>query len=81
VLAALLTQSGRADGAIRPVERLEELRLPLLPPDELARFDRLLAELEERRRQAWKEIDALDELRHIAATGLSDETLALTDQA
>ncbi len=32
VLAALLTASSRAEHAIRPVQRLEELRLPLLSP-------------------------------------------------
>ncbi|MGI8335258.1 hypothetical protein ACRYCC_35360 [Actinomadura scrupuli] len=78
VLAALLNRAGRPEGAIRPVQRLEELRLPLLSAADLAQFDRLLAELEERRRQAWKEIHALDELRRIAVAGLSDGTLTLT---
>jgi hypothetical protein len=55
--------------------------LPLLSPDDLARFDQLLTELEERRNQARKEIDALDELGRIAATGLSDGTLTLSELA
>ncbi|MCO5987731.1 hypothetical protein NE235_16635 [Actinoallomurus spadix] len=75
VLGALLTRTGRVDGAIRPVQRLDELRLPLLPPGELAHFDRLLAELEKRRRQATDELNAIRELLSIAATGLSDGTL------
>ncbi|MEV5752451.1 hypothetical protein AB0L00_31935 [Actinoallomurus sp. NPDC052308] len=79
VLAALLARSGRVDGAVRPVQRLEEVRLPLLGADELARFDRLLRELDERHRLARKEIDALDELRRIATSGLSDGTLTLAD--
>lgn len=80
VLAALLDRSGRTGGAVRPAQRLEEIRLPLLPAGELARFDALLAELDERRRLAQQEIDALDELRRIAATGLTDGTLTLRDQ-
>jgi hypothetical protein len=78
VLAALLTRSGRAMGAIRPVQRLDEIRLPLLSSTDLHRLDRLLAELEERRRTARMEINALDEVRRIAATGIADGTLTLT---
>lgn len=79
VLAALLDRAGRADGAIRPTQRLQELALPLLSPSELKRLDNLLTELEERRNRARREIAALDELRRIAATGLADGTLTLTD--
>lgn len=79
VLAALLTRAGRAEHAIRPVQRLEELRLPLLPATELARFDRLLAELEVRRRLASEETAAAGELHRIAATGLADGTLTFAD--
>jgi hypothetical protein len=79
VLAALLNQSGRTERAIRPVQRFEELRLPLLSANDLDRFDRLLADLDERRRTAQREIDALDELRNITATGFVDGTLTLTD--
>lgn len=79
VLAALLTQSSRAEHAIRPVQRLEEMRLPLLPARELTRFDRLLAELEARRRLASDETAAIRELHRIAATGLADGTLTFAD--
>lgn len=79
VLAALLDRAGRADGAIRPAQRLQELALPLLSPSELKRLDRLLAELDDRRNRARREIAALDELRRIAATGLADGTLTLAD--
>lgn len=79
VLAALLARSGRAGGAIRSVERLEEVRLPLLSAKELTRFDELLREIDERRDHAQKEIDALDALRRITTTGLSDGTLTLTE--
>jgi hypothetical protein len=78
VLAALLTRAGRVMRSIRPVQRLEEVRLPLLSATDLLRFDRLLTELEERRRTALTEIAALDEMRRIAATGLADGTLTLT---
>lgn len=79
VLAALLDRAGRADGAIRPAQRLQELALPLLSPSELKRLDRLLADLNDRRNRARREIAALDELRRIAATGLADGTLTLAD--
>ncbi|MBB6398883.1 hypothetical protein BKA00_005797 [Actinomadura coerulea] len=79
VLAALLDRAGRADGAIRPAQRLQELALPLLSPSEVKRLDRLLADLDDRRDRAHREIAALDELRRIAATGLADGTLTLTD--
>ncbi|MFA1538063.1 hypothetical protein [Actinomadura monticuli] len=78
-LAALLDRAGRADGAIRPAQRLHELALPLLSPSELKQLDRLLADLDDRRDRARREIAALDELRGIAATGLADGTLTLAD--
>lgn len=81
VLAALLSRSSRTSGAIRPVQRLEELWLPLLSPADLHRFDRLLVELDERRRLALTELDALAELGQIAATGLADGTLTLADHS
>lgn len=81
VLAALLSRSSRTAGAIRPVQRLEELWLPLLSPADLHRFDRLLVELDERRRLAHIELDALAELGQIAATGLTDGTLTLADHS
>ncbi|WP_395106628.1 hypothetical protein [Actinomadura sp. SCN-SB] len=79
VLAALLDRAGRADGAIRPAQRLQELALPLLPPSEVKRLDRLLADLDDRQDRARREIAALDELRRIAATGLADGTLTLAN--
>lgn len=81
VLAALLSRSSRTAGAIRPVQRLEELWLPLLSPADLHRLDRLLVELDERRRLARIELDALAELGQIAATGLTDGTLTLADHS
>ncbi|MFI0445124.1 hypothetical protein [Actinomadura sp. 6N118] len=79
VLAALLNLSARAEGSLRPVLRPVELRLPLLPTPDLERFDRLLAELEDRKALARREIAALDELRALASSGLTDGTLTLND--
>jgi len=78
VLAALLAAGhagARAAGAVRPAARLDELCIPLLPPAEVRRLDELLAVADERRRLARREIDLLDEVCRIAATGLSDGTL------
>jgi hypothetical protein len=79
VLAALLTQAPRPRGAIRAVQRIEEIRLPLLQEDDVGRLDRLLAELEERRQAADRERTALDQLQHLVTRGLTDGTLTLTD--
>lgn len=79
VLAALLNLAGRAEGAVRPTQRLDELRLPVLSASDLERFDQLLAELEDRRERARREIAAVDELRSLATNGLSDGTLTLSD--
>lgn len=79
VLAALLTRPIRAESAVRPVQRLNQLRLPLLPMSEVNRLDRLLVELEERERLAHRELTALSELRQITTTGLTDGTLTLND--
>ena len=80
VLAALLTAEGagaRAASAVRPVLRLEERRLALPSPVEVALLDTLLAELDERSGVAQREIDMLDELRDVATAGLIDGTLTL----
>jgi hypothetical protein len=80
VLAALLTAEGagaRPASAVRPVLRLEERRLALPSPAEVALLDTLLAELDERSGVAQREIDMLDELRDVATAGLIDGTLTL----
>jgi hypothetical protein len=83
VLAALLTaiQSGtRPRGAVRAPRRLAERLVPLLAPADVQRLDRLLTDLDSRRQYAQTEVDMLAEIRRIATAGLSDGTLALTDQ-
>jgi hypothetical protein len=82
VLAALLADAGqgrRAAGAVRPSSRLDELQIALLSPAELARLDGLLATAEARRTLARRELDLLDELCHLAVTGLTGGTLTITE--
>lgn len=78
VLAALLTQAPRIRGAIRAVERIEEIRLPILQEESVERLDKLLAELDDRRQAIQHEQAALDELHRLATRGLTDGTLTLT---
>jgi hypothetical protein len=81
VLAAMIVgghERSRPPGAIRLAHRLEEMQVPLLGPDELARLDALLAALDQRRRRAQREIGLLAELRQITAAGLADGTLTCT---
>ncbi|QIS18484.1 hypothetical protein [Nocardia terpenica] len=79
VLAALLTRTPRVQGAIRAVQRIEEIRLPLLSEEAVERLDRLLAELDNRRQAIHRERTALDELQQLATQGLTDGTLTLTE--
>jgi len=81
VLAALLFADGsgtRAAGAVRAGRALEDHRVLLLPPAEVRRLDRLLAEIDARRDIAQRELDVLDELQTAAIGGLIDGTLTLT---
>lgn len=80
VLAALLAaeaQGTRPGGAVRAAPRLEDHVVPLLTPDQLARLDSLLAELDFRRDHAQREVDMLGELTRITVTGLINGTLTL----
>lgn len=80
MLAALLAparQGARTGRAVRPARTLEGWTLPLLAPALVLRYDLLLARLVARREIAQREIDALDEIAGIAATGLTDATLSI----
>lgn len=80
VLAALISAGCdglRPDGAVRPARRLEDWELPVLGAELTARLDRLLENLEARRRVAERELDLLDQLNRIAITGLTDGTLTV----
>lgn len=73
VLAALLFGDGKTPAG----QALEDYRIPLLPDDEVARLDELLAELETRQGLAQREANLLDGLRQVATRGLFDGTLSL----
>jgi hypothetical protein len=80
VLAALLFGGSPRvlpSGAVRAARRLEDHRVPLLPEDEAALLDGLLAEIEVRRQVAQREIDVLDDVCRVAIGGLIDGTLSL----
>jgi hypothetical protein len=74
VLAALLF----GDSKVRAGQSLNDYRIPLLPEDEVARLDELLAQAEARHQLAQQEIDVIDDLRQVALQGLIDGTLSLT---
>lgn len=80
VLAALLAAArgtARSPGAVRPARRIEDYQLPDLDPDEVLRFDALLAEAERRERLLRAQADALAEARRLTVAGLADGTLTL----
>ncbi|CAL9502254.1 hypothetical protein SUDANB145_03445 [Streptomyces sp. enrichment culture] len=82
VLAALLGAArgtGRSPSAVRPARRIEDYQLPDLTPDEVRRFDALLAETEHRERLLRAQADALAEARSLTIAGLTDGTLTLGD--
>lgn len=79
VLCALLFGDGsgaRPAGAVR-AGSLNEQRLLLLPPGQVAALDELLASAEARRALARREIGMLDELCQVAVGGLTDGTLTM----
>ncbi|MFJ1582568.1 hypothetical protein ACIOC1_04555 [Streptomyces sp. NPDC088197] len=80
VLAALLGAArgtARSPSAVRPARRVEDYQLPDLDPDEVLRFDALLAETERREHLLRAQCDALAEARHLTIAGLADGTLTL----
>ncbi len=81
VLAALLTADDhgtRPAGAVRSARRLEQHYVALLSPAEVRLLDALLEHLDGQLALARQEMDALTEMRNIAAAGLTDGTLTLT---
>ncbi|WP_338672559.1 hypothetical protein V1460_05890 [Streptomyces sp. SCSIO 30461] len=82
VLAAVLGAArgtSRSPSAVRAARRMEDYQLPDLDPDEVLRFDALLAETERRERLLRAQIDALAEARRLTVAGLADGTLTLAD--
>jgi hypothetical protein len=81
VLAALLFADGsgnRATGAVRAARTLEEHRVILLTPAQVRELDHMLADIDQRRDLARKELAVLDELQQATIGGLIDGTLTLT---
>lgn len=82
VLAALLGAArgaARSPSAVRAARRIEDYQLPDLDPDEVLRFDALLAETERREQLLRVQADALAEARRLTIAGLADGTLILAD--
>ncbi|WP_414504785.1 hypothetical protein [Streptomyces sp. NEAU-L66] len=82
VLVALLGAArgtARSPSAVRPARRIEDYQLPDLDPDEVLRFDALLAETEHRERLLRAQANALAEARRLTIDGLADGTLTLAD--
>ncbi|UOE21973.1 hypothetical protein NI17_010270 [Thermobifida halotolerans] len=80
VLAALLSAArgtGRGPGAVRPVHHIENCPIPDLDPDDVRRFDALLAEIDHREQLLRAQADALAEARRLTVAGLADGTLTL----
>ncbi|MFD5257501.1 hypothetical protein ACFWM5_32355 [Streptomyces bobili] len=80
VLAALLGAArgtARSPSAVRPARRIEDYQLPDLDPDEVLRFEALLAETERRQRLLRAQAEALAEARRLTVAGLADGTLTL----
>lgn len=74
----LAVESGtRPAGAVRAADRIGDLRLPLLPPGQVKKLEALLEAVDARREAAQREIDMLDEVCHVAASGLTDGTLTV----
>ncbi|MFE9658660.1 N-6 DNA methylase [Streptomyces sp. NPDC005955] len=81
VLAALLRAAAaehrRASGAVRAARRIEEMAIPDLEPDEVARCDALLLEIAQRAALLRAQAAALEDLSELTAAGLSDGTLTI----
>ncbi|MFJ3768195.1 N-6 DNA methylase [Streptomyces sp. NPDC090082] len=81
VLAALLRAARatrRSPSAVRP-RRIEDYQLPDLEPDDIERFDTLLAETERQGQLLQAQIDALDEAKRLTIAGLADGTLTIDE--
>jgi hypothetical protein len=79
VLALLLegaTSAQRPPGAVRAARGIGEVALPDLHPEEVARLDAFLAEVERRRALLDEQYAELDTIRRLSAAGFGDGTLA-----
>ncbi|MFC8537142.1 N-6 DNA methylase [Streptomyces sp. NPDC057249] len=82
VLAALLRAAaaghGRVGGAVRASRAVEDLGIPDLGPEELERYEAVLAGIEHRAELLRQQSEALDDLTRITAAGMADGTLTIT---
>ncbi len=81
MLATLLTADDhgtRPARAVRSARRLEQHYVALLSPAEVRLLDALLEHLDGQLVLARQQMDALTEIRNIAAAGLTAGTLTLT---
>ncbi|WP_328390868.1 hypothetical protein [Nocardia sp. NBC_00416] len=80
VLAALLGAArgtARSPSAVRPARRIEDYLLPDLSPDDVRRFDAVLAEIEQREQLLRAQAEVLAEVRRLTVAGLADGTLTI----
>ncbi|WP_433700808.1 hypothetical protein [Nocardiopsis sp. CA-288880] len=80
VLALLLegtSSTQRPAGAVRAARGVGEVAVPDLHPDEAARLDAFLAEVDHRRALLDAQRTELDTIRRLSAAGFSDGTLAV----
>lgn len=78
VLAALLSAgrgSGRANSAVRPARKLDDLELPVLTGREIKLYDELLKDLYKRRELIAGQLATLDRIHTLTARGVTDGTL------
>lgn len=61
----------------RSSDGVSDLRLPMLPPGQVAALDAMLQSVDARRDAAQPEIDMLDEVCHVASSDLTDGTLTV----
>lgn len=67
----------RPAGAVRSADRIADLRLPVLPPGQVQALEAMLSSIDFRREAARREIDMLDEVCQVVASGLTDGTLTV----
>lgn len=81
VFAALLSAgsgAGRANTAVRPARKLDDLELPALNAREIKHYDMLLKDLHERRELIAGQLAALDRIRTLTARGVTNGTLTVS---
>lgn len=81
VLAALLEAApgtGRAGTAVRAARRLEDLELPVLSARDIQHYDRMLKDLDDRRRLIADQLATIDLIHGLTRRGLANGTLIVS---